>query len=150
MKKIFKFDDAKKNLRRAALIAVGALSLSATQMQAQDGSKIFNKIYEKLGKFDQAVDKVTQPGRDLASEVRRKRGELNCAKYILGQALPMEINQRVNRIKNMSGRVGDAVGAVSSLSGTERQTEVVQQQKDQVSQNSTVRYVKRAPRGGRD
>ena len=46
MKKIFKLDDAKKNLRRAALIAIGAFSLSATQMQAQDGSKLFNKIYE--------------------------------------------------------------------------------------------------------
>ena len=39
MKKIFKLDDAKKNLRRAALIAIGAFSLSATQMQAQDGNR---------------------------------------------------------------------------------------------------------------
>lgn len=149
MKKIFKFDDAGKKLRRVALIAIGAFSLSATQMHAQDGSKIFNKIYEKLEKFDEAVDKVTQPGRDLASKVRRKKGELNCAKYILGQALPMEIDQRVNRIKNISGRIGNAVEVVGALSEAGKQKNI-QQQEQPTPTKPTVRYVKRAPRGGRD
>ena len=149
MKKIFKFDDAKKNLRCAALIAIGAFSLSATQMQAQDGSKLFNKIYEKLEKFDRAADKVTKPGRDLASKVRRRKGEIESAKFMFGQALPMEINQRINRVTNAAERVGDAVQTVRTATGAGRQRENLQEQREQSSQNR-VRYVQRAPRGGRE
>lgn len=149
MKKIFKLDDAKKNLRRAALIAIGAFSLSATQMQAQDGSKLFNKIYEKLEKFDRAADKVTKPGRDLASKVRRRKGEIESAKFMFGQALPMEINQRINRVTNAAERVGDAVQTVRTATGAGRQRENLQEQREQSSQNR-VRYVQRAPRGGRE
>lgn len=150
MKKIFKIDDAKKNLRRAALIAIGAFSLSATQMQAQDGSKLFNKIYEKLEKFDSKVDKITQPGRDLASKVRRRKGEIESAKFMFGQALPMEINQRVNRVKNAVDRVGGVVETVRTVSGAGRQREEVQEQREQNPQKNRVRYVQRAPRGGRE
>ncbi|MBP3346642.1 MAG: hypothetical protein J6L86_06420 [Alphaproteobacteria bacterium] len=149
MKKIFKLDDAKKNLRRAALIAIGAFSLSATQMQAQDGSKLFNKIYEKLEKVDHKVNKITQPGRDLASKIRIRKGEIESAKFMLGQALPMEINQRINRVTNAAERVGDAVQTVRTVTGAGRQRETLQEQHEQSSQNR-VRYVQRAPRGGRE
>ncbi len=149
MKKIFKLDDAKKNLRRAALIAIGTFSLSATQMQAQDGSKLFNKIYEKIEKFDNEVDKITQPGRDLASKVRRRKGEIESAKFMFGQALPMEINQRVRRVTNAAERVSGAVQTVRTVTGAGRQRENLQEQHEQSSQNR-VRYVQRAPRGGRE
>lgn len=149
MKKIFKFDDAKKNLRRAALIAIGAFSLSATQMQAQDGSKLFNGICKVLDKAGEKVDKVTKPGRDLASKVRRRKGEIECAKYMIGTALPMEINQRVKRVTNAAERVGDAVQTVRTVTGAGRQRETLQEQHEQSSQNR-VRYVQRAPRGGRE
>ena len=106
-------------------------------------------LYEKLEKFDRAADKVTKPGRDLASKVRRRKGEIESAKFMFGQALPMEINQRINRVTNAAERVGDAVQTVRTATGAGRQRENLQEQREQSSQNR-VRYVQRAPRGGRE
>lgn len=149
MKKIFKIDDAKKNLRRAALIAIGAFHCLQHRCRHRR-QQTFNKIYEKYEKFDRKVDKITQPGRDLASKVRRRKGEIESAKFMFTQALPMETKQRVNRVKNAVDRVGGVVETVRTVSGAGRQREEVQEQREQNPQKNRVRYVQRAPRGGRE
>ena len=137
MKKIFKYDNVKKHLRQIALIAIGSLSLSAGQVQAQGHlGKIFQ---EKLEKFDKVMDAVNRPEWELKKARSRLEKKVEHDKY-QWEVMNMEVNNRINKVRRVAEKTGRVLGVGQQSFVEDGQNNVSSGQK------SSVRVVRRAPR----